>query len=81
MPAAVVTSVKVTKAGAGTGASAHDIVKRAPAAARRTGKGSGKDIQDLPCSWICCRSLLSSGWSWRYGPVIVCDASSALNRT
>jgi hypothetical protein len=34
-----------------------------------------------PCSWIGCRSLLSCGWSCRYGPVIVCDASSALNRS
>src|SRR5579872_1316800 len=32
------------------------------------------------CSCTACRSLLSSGWSWRYGPVIACDASSALKR-
>ena len=34
----------------------------------------------LRCSWIGCRSLVSSGLSWRYGPVIACALSSALNR-
>ena len=35
----------------------------------------------VPCSWIDCRSLLSCGCSCRYGPVIACDDSSALNRS
>src|SRR5580704_3674295 len=38
--------------------------------------GSGTDT----CSWIFCRSLLSSGLSWRYGPVMACADSSALKR-
>src|SRR5208282_1054479 len=38
--------------------------------------GSGTDT----CSWMLCRSLLSSGLSWRYGPVIACEDSSALKR-
>ena len=33
------------------------------------------------CSWMACRSLLSSGCRLRYGPVIACDDSSALKRT
>src|SRR5579864_6560153 len=38
--------------------------------------GSGTDT----CSCTACRSLLSSGCAWRYGPVIAWDDSSALNR-
>src|SRR5215472_5248305 len=38
--------------------------------------GSGTDS----CSWMDCRSLLSSGCSCRYGPVIACEDSSALKR-
>src|SRR5262249_61460062 len=33
------------------------------------------------CSWIACRSLLSCGWSWRYGPVRNWADSSALKRS
>src|SRR5258708_21480149 len=36
--------------------------------------GGGTDT----CSWIACRSLLSSGCTWRYGPVIAFAASSAV---
>src|SRR5580698_1481204 len=49
-------------------------VRRLAGALSKT--GSGTDT----CSWIFCRSLLSSGLSWRYGPVMAWADSSALKR-
>src|SRR5215467_8836647 len=42
--------------------------------------GFGASSATETCSWIACRSVLSSGCFCRYGPVIACADSSALKR-
>src|SRR5216684_5277882 len=55
-------------------------VRAESAAAERLAAGAGRALTATEtCSWIGCRSLLSSGCAWRYGPVTACDASSALH--